>query len=108
MATARLRLLARAHWVNAWVLHPLARPFARLDGREHPLVWKRVVDLPVEAGPHVLETFVRYRGSASTLGTGRLEFTAAAGETVEVLARNGPLNHQPLQPRRSDREVPHG
>lgn len=73
---------------------------ARLDGREHRLAWERVVDLPLEAGPHVLETPVRYRGSTSALGTGRWEFTAAAGETVEVLARDGPLNHQPLQPER--------
>lgn len=101
--TGRLRVRARAHWVNALVLRPLTRPFLRLDGREHPLAWGRTTEFPVPAGPHLVETFVRYRGTPWNLGTGTLRVDVRDGEDVDVLARNGPLNHQPLQPRREPR-----
>lgn len=96
---ARLRLRARPHWVNAVVLRPFTRPFVRLDGQEHPLGWGRTELFPLTAGPHLIETFLRYRGTPWPTGTGRLRLDVRDGEEVEVLARNGPLNHQPLPPR---------
>ena len=96
---AVLRVTARPHWVNAWLLRSTARPHLRLDGTEHPLVWSRAQTFPVDPGQHRLQTFWRYRGTRTPLGIGSLQLHIGAGEEVVVLARNGPLNQQPLQPR---------
>lgn len=85
------------------MLYPFARPFLRLDGEELPLVWKRAEDFSVGPGEHCVETFIRYAGFPWGMGTGRLRVVVQEGEMVELLARNGPLNHQPLQPQRLDR-----
>ncbi|MEZ0493505.1 hypothetical protein AB2L28_14800 [Kineococcus sp. TBRC 1896] len=106
-SAAHLRTQARAHWVNAIVLLPCTRPFLRLDGaQEHPLAWGRTASFPLAAGTHLVETFVRYRGTPWPTGTGRLHLDVGGGEDVDVLARNGPLNHQPLQPRLASRRPP--
>lgn len=95
---AHLRLVARPHPINAWVLRPAARPFARVDGQEYPMRWGRELSLPVPAGEHVVETFLRYRGTRADLGVGRLTVTAAAGDDLHLHARNGWANHLPLRP----------
>lgn len=96
---ANLTVAPRPHWVNAWLLRTAARPYLRLDGAEHALDWGQACTLPITPGTHVLQTFWRYRGFRLALGTGTLQLTVRTGEDVLVLARNGPLNHQPLQPR---------
>ena len=87
------------HWVNAGILLPLARPFVGLDGTEHIARWKHPLALQVDAGEHLVETFLRYRGFDTPLGTGRLTVEIAPGEDVSVAARNGWANHMPLVPR---------
>lgn len=96
---ASLTVLARPHWVNGWLLTPAARPYLRLDGVERPLAWGEPCTVRVAPGVHTLQTFWRYRGVRSPLGTGTLTVEAHEGGDLFVLARNGPLNHQPLQPR---------
>ncbi|WP_432489149.1 hypothetical protein [Kineococcus sp. SYSU DK018] len=96
----RLSVLARPHWVNAWLLRSTARPYLRLNGTEHPLTWGRTGTFLLQPGTHVLEAFWRYRGTRAPLGTGTLRVQVHQDEEVLVEARNGPLNHQPLQLRR--------
>jgi len=91
--------VAQPHWVNAWLLKSTARPHLRLDGTEHALTWSHAQTFPLDPGQHHLETFWRYRGIAIALGTGSLRLRITKGEDAVVVARNGPLNHQPLQPR---------
>ncbi|MCI2238480.1 hypothetical protein MO973_17400 [Paenibacillus sp. TRM 82003] len=92
--------------MNAIVLLPCTRPFLRLDGQEHPLTWGQTSSFPLTVGPHLVETFIRYRGTPWPAGTGRLHVEVGEGEDIDVLARNGPLNHQPLQPRLLPRRPP--
>ncbi len=86
------------HWVNASILVPLARPFVRIDGTEHHAEWKQELALPVEAGEHLVETFIRYNGFKARLGTGRVTVTVHEGRDVEITARNGWANHMPFVP----------
>ncbi|WP_432543465.1 hypothetical protein [Kineococcus sp. SYSU DK002] len=97
---ARLSFLARPHWVNALLLRLAARPYLRLEGSEHALAWGRTSVFPLEPGQHTLEAFWRYRGTRAPLGAGTLQVRVQQGDEVLVEARNGPLNHQPLQLRR--------
>lgn len=96
---ACLTVLARPHRVNGWLLRLAAQPYLRLDGVEHSLTWDEACAIRVVPGAHTLQTFWRYRGVRSPLGTGTLTVEAREGGELFVLARNGPLNHQPLQPR---------
>ncbi|WP_328293825.1 hypothetical protein OG218_13975 [Kineococcus sp. NBC_00420] len=91
--------MAQPHWVNAWLLRSTARPYLRLDGTEHALTWSHAQTFPFDPGQHHLETFWRYRGIRAALGTGSLQLWIGEGEEAIVVARNGPLNQQPLQPR---------
>lgn len=102
--SANLTVVARAHWVNAWVLIPASRPFVRVDGAETALHWGESTTVNVSPGHHSIETFFRYRGTRSALGTGRLELDAAPGQTIDIEARNGVMNQTPLTPRVVDRE----
>ncbi len=97
---ARLSFLARPHWMNALLLRAAARPYLRLDGTEHTLAWGRTSVFTLEPGQHTLEAFWRYRGTGAPLGTGTLQVQVQQDEEAIVEARNGPLNHQPLQLRR--------
>ncbi|WP_432509191.1 hypothetical protein [Kineococcus auxinigenes] len=97
---ARLSVVVRPHWVNAWLLRTAARPYLRLDGTEHLLEWNRAGTFSLEPGPHELEAFWRYRGTRVPLGAGTSQVQLQEGEEALVEARNGPLNHQPLQLRR--------
>lgn len=87
------------HWVNASLLMPLARPFVRVDGDELIARWKHPLELPVVAGKHLVETFIRYRGFNAELGTGKLTLEVQPGEDLEVVARNGWANHMPFVPQ---------
>src|SRR5690242_19442254 len=98
VTTARLRLVARPHWVNGWVLRLAARPYVKVDGQEHSMRWGRGLVLPISAGDHLVETFIRYRGSRVNLGLGRLVVAAAPGDDIHLHARNGWANHMQLQP----------
>jgi hypothetical protein len=80
-------------------LVPLARPYVRVDGQEHPLAWAREETMPLTAGAHRLETFIRYRGTRIDLGTGRLDITVVPGQQVRVEAKNGVLNGTPFSPQ---------
>lgn len=84
------------HWVNASILLPLARPFVRIDGTEHEAEWKQEIAVPVGAGEHLVETFIRYKGFKARLGTGRVTVTVDEGHDVEIAARNGWANHMPF------------
>ena len=103
---ACLTVLARPHRVNGWLLRLAARPYLRLDGVERPLTWGAARTFRVAPGAHTLQTFWRYRGVRSPLGTGTLTVQAHDGGELFVLARNGPLNHQPLRPRLTDPPEP--
>ncbi len=83
---ARVHLAFRPHWINAWFLRPLARPYTRVDGAEHTCRWNRETILDVAAGAHAVETFIRYKGTSSDLGTGRTTITVQPGEDVRVEA----------------------
>ncbi|MEO6880872.1 MAG: hypothetical protein ABI181_07985 [Mycobacteriaceae bacterium] len=89
---------ASPHWVSAAVLLPWARPFVRIDGTEHDAQWKQEVAVPVDAGEHVVETFIRYKGFAAQLGTGRVTVTVHQGRDVTITARTGWANNMPLVP----------
>ncbi len=95
----QLSVTVSPHWVSAWVLLPLARPFVQLDGAEHVARWRHPLALRVDAGEHLVETFLRYKGFGAPLGTGKLIVEVPPGEDVAVAARNGWANHMPLVPR---------
>lgn len=95
----QLSVTMTPHWINATVLLPLAHPFVRLDGAEHLARWKHPLVLPVEAGEHLVETFLRYKGFSTELGTGRLTIEVQRGVDLEVAARNGWANHMPFLPQ---------
>ncbi len=97
--TARVHLAFRPHWINAWFLRLLARPYTRLDGAEHSCRWNRETILDVAEGVHAVETFIRYKGTSSDLGTGRTTTTVQPGEDVRVEACNGWMNGTPFTPR---------
>lgn len=86
------------HWVNASILLPLARPFVRIDETEHEAEWKHEIAVRVDAGEHLVETFLRYKGFGARLGTGRVTVTVHQGRDVSIAARNGWANHMPLVP----------
>ncbi len=86
------------HWVNASILVPLARPFVRIDGTEHDAEWKQQIEVPVDTGKHLVETFIRYKGFKARLGTGRVTVTVHQGRDVEIAACNGWANHMPFVP----------
>ncbi|GAA5189484.1 hypothetical protein GCM10023322_42440 [Rugosimonospora acidiphila] len=93
-----LRVVVRPHWVNACLLVPFARPYARIDGQEYTLRWKRPLRVDVAAGRHAVETFTRYRGASTALGTGRIEVEVGPDREVGIVARNGWMNHEPFRP----------
>ncbi len=85
--------------MNALLLRPAAKPYLCLDGTEHALAWGRTSVFTLEPGQHTLEAFWRYRGTGAPLGAGTLQVQVHQDEEVFIEARNGPLNHQPLQLR---------
>lgn len=87
------------HWINAWVLLPLARPFVQVDGAELVARWDHTQVLSVDAGEHLVETFIRYKGFQAKLGIGTLKVEVHQGEEVEIAARNGWANHMPFVPK---------
>lgn len=95
----QLSVTMTPHWVNAGVLLPLARPFVRVDGTEHLARWKRPLVLSVEAGEHLVETLLRYKGFDMALGVGSLTIEVQPGVDLEVAAQNGWANHMPFVPQ---------
>lgn len=89
----------RPNPVNAWFLRPFARPFAAIDSEEIPCLWGRATTVPLAPGRHSLAVFVRYRGTSWNLGTGRLDVEVREGDSLEIVAANGILNHTPFTPR---------
>ena len=94
----RLRIAFHPHWLNGWFLSALTHPWARVDGKEHPCRWGRETVVETSAGDHIVETYVRYRGTSTDLGTGRLTIDGTKGEDLLVIARNGWANHTPFVP----------
>lgn len=97
---ARIRLVFRPHWVNSWLLRSLARPYTRIDGAEYTCAWNHVTKCDVPAGTHVIETFIRYRGTSAGLGSGRITIAVSPGENIRIEARNGWMNGTPFTPVR--------
>lgn len=94
----RLRIAFHPHWVNGWFLSAFTRPWARVDGTEYPCRWSGETVVETSRGDHTVETYVRYRGTSTDVGTGRLTVVAAEGDDLLVVARNGWANHAPFLP----------
>jgi hypothetical protein len=96
--SARLRITMVAHWVNAAVIYPLARPMIVVDGRQYQCQWRHEEVVAVPEGEHTVETYMIYKGTRAKLGTGSLDLRVAAGGEVVIHSRNGWLNHMPFRP----------
>jgi hypothetical protein len=69
-----------------------------VDGQEYAMRWGQELTLPLPAGDHVVETFIRYKGTGWNLGTGQLALTATPDDDLHVHARNGSSNGTPFKP----------
>lgn len=94
--TSSITVVPRTHWLNGWFLRMFARPVVRVGGVEHTAAWGHPLRTNVAAGTHDVGVGARYRGSASPLGVSKLTIEVAAGDSVELSARNGLFNHQPF------------
>ncbi|GGE77253.1 hypothetical protein [Nesterenkonia cremea] len=84
------------HWMNGWVLRPLAVPVIRIDGTDHPVTWGRAAEIEVSVGAHTIGVGARYRGTGSVLGMEETTVEVGESQTVVLEARNGLFNHQPF------------
>lgn len=91
-----IELTVKANWVNACILWPLARPYARIDGAECQCRWGVSHRLTVSPGRHQLQAYLKYRGTSAILGRASTTVDVAKGDHWRLLARNGWMNHQPF------------
>lgn len=96
---AFIALTMRAKLVNRWVLHPLARAYAVIEGVERQCPWKQESLISVHSGRVEVTTYVRYKGTKWNLGTGVATFDVPPGGTLRVLSTNGVMNQTPFTPR---------
>ncbi|ADG79642.1 putative protein OS=Tsukamurella paurometabola (strain ATCC 8368 / DSM / CCUG 35730 /CIP 100753 / JCM 10117 / KCTC 9821 / NBRC 16120 / NCIMB 702349/ NCTC 13040) OX=521096 GN=Tpau_3049 PE=4 SV=1 [Tsukamurella paurometabola] len=100
--TATLRIAFAPHWVNAWFVRIVYRPWVQLDdGVPHLARWRAPIDIPVVAGHRTVTTFLRRRwqsGASPRISQRAITVDVPEG-TMLVQVRNGPLNHNPFLPR---------
>lgn len=51
---SRITVTARAHWLNAWFIYPLARPVLGIDGMGRFIRWSRPETVAVLDGTHTV------------------------------------------------------
>lgn len=99
--TTVLRVRIKTNWVNGWFLRLFTKPVVLVDRVEHPGQWLQVSEIEIddEDSTRVAVGF-RYFGRGSVLGTSESVLTRdaeAGSDQVDVVFKNGPLNHQPFR-----------
>lgn len=93
---ASLAVTVTPHWFNGWFLRMFAVAVVRIDGDVREVAWDHLAQFDIEPGTHTVSAGARYRGSRGVLGVAPADVHVAAGHHLHLLARNGPLNHQPF------------
>lgn len=94
---AAIVITVKAYWIGRWFVHPLARAFVLIDGAERQVEWSTATRIAVEPGRHMVAAGIRYKGIRSTLlGARAVPAEVKLGKTVDLLAVNGVLNHEPF------------
>jgi hypothetical protein len=86
----------RPYWLGAWFLRLMSRPFVRVDGAEHPTRWGVPSPIAAEPGSHTVACGIRYRGFSGLLGARNVKVRVNEGQTLHMIAKNGPLNSEPF------------
>ena len=99
--TTVLRVRIKTNWVNGWFLRLFTKPVVLVDRVEYPGQWSKVTEIETidESSTRVAVGF-RYFGRGSVLGPSESVLTHntdAGTDSVDMVFKNGPLNHQPFR-----------
>ena len=95
--SSSISVTPRCHWVSAWLLRFLARPFVSIDGSEHGARWGTALTVIVPPGRHTVSAGIRYRGFKTLLGVRPQQLQIDVDRHIELKAQNGLLNHEPFR-----------
>ena len=97
---AGVTVVVTGHWLSAWFLRLLARPWVVVDGEERRVRWGEPTPVSLPEQPVLVGAGVRYLGRGPLLGCEQEPYgghLGARGGAPRLTLRNGFWNHTPFR-----------